>query len=203
MRLLVIGAGGHAKVVVDTAIAAGWDIAGIVGMPGDEPEILGYGVSQDAAGIEADAFIVAIGKNRTRAAYFDQFLATGMPAGTVIHPSAVISSDAVIGNGSFVAAGAIVYTSARVGVDTVINTGCTIDHDCVIGDHALVGPLACLCGGVQVGDGSLIGAGSTNIPARSIAEWSVVGAGATVVSDLPAGSLAVGVPARVVRTTEE
>jgi len=102
-----------------------------------------------------------------------------------------------------VAAGAIVNIDARIGDNTILNTGCTIDHDCVIGAHALIGPLASLCGGVTVGEGALLGAGSTVVPLGSVGDWSVVGAGAAVTGELPPRSVCAGVPARVLRTTEE
>lgn len=202
MRLLVIGAGGHAKVVIDAARCAGFEIAGILGRPGDPAEVLNAPVSHDASGISADGFIVAIGDNAARARHFEEYRASGLEPTSVIHPSAVIAGGALIGEGTFVAAGVIVNVDARIGADVILNTGCTVDHDCVIGSHALVGPLASLCGGVEIGGGVLLGAGVSVKPRTSVGAWSVVGAGAAVVSDLPARSVCVGVPARVVRGIE-
>lgn len=202
MRLLVIGAGGHAKVVIDAARCAGFEIAGIVGREGDPEELLGIRVSHDATDIAADGFIVAIGDNATRSRYFDEYRAGGLAPATVIHPSAVIAEGVLIGESTFIAAGVIVNVDARIGADAILNTGCTVDHDCVIGSHALVGPLASLCGGVEIGGGVLLGAGVSVKPRTSIGAWSVVGAGAAVVSDLPERSVCVGVPARVVRGIE-
>lgn len=203
MRLLVIGAGGHAKVVVDAAVASGWEIAGILGMPGDAPDVLGYPVIIDAPAPEADAFIVAIGNNTLRAARFDELVSAGMAPGTVIHPSAIICSHVTMGAGTFVAAGAVVNPCAHIGVDAIVNTGCTVDHDCVVGDHALVGPTASMCGASRIAEGVTLGAGATLKPGMAVGEWSVVGAGAAVVSPLPARSVCVGVPARVVRSLED
>lgn len=203
MRLLVIGAGGHAKVVVDTAVAAGWEISGVIGTPDDASDVLGYPVVTRGAEPQADAFIVAIGHNAVRARLFEERIAHGMQPGTVIHPSAIIADNVRIGAGTFIAPGVVINVGSNVGADAILNTGCVVDHDCVVGDHAHVGPLAALCGETRIGDGVVMGAGSHTIPVTHIGEWTVCGAGASVVSDLPARVVAAGVPARIVRGIEE
>jgi len=202
VRVLVIGAGGHAKVVIDAARRCGYEIAGVVGGAGGATEVLGVPVSQEASGVHADGFIVAIGDNATRAREFERCIAMGMSPISVVHPSAVIAEQVRIGSGTFVAAGVIVNVDARIGENAILNTGCTVDHDCMVGDHALIGPTASLCGGVSVGVGTLVGAGTSLIPRSSVGDWSVVGAGATVVSALPSHSISVGVPAAVVRKAD-
>lgn len=196
MRLLVIGAGGHAKVVIDAALDAGFEIAGVVGEPGGRSEVLGLPVSHSCEGIAADGFIVAIGDNAARSRAFEEHIAAGLTPISVIHPSAVISSRATIGAGTFAAAGAIVNVDAVIGLDAILNTGCTVDHDCVVGDHALIGPTASLCGGCRVGAGTLLGAGASLIPGTSVGDWSVVGAGSAVVTDIADRTVSAGVPAR-------
>lgn len=203
MRLLVIGAGGHAKVVVDAARCAGFQVAGVVGQAGGREELLGIPVSLSAEGIEADVFIVAIGDNRRRALVFEQHVAGPLPAATVVHPSAVIADGVDIGAGTFVAAGVVVNVDARIGRDVILNTGCTVDHDVVVGDHALVGPASSLCGESRLGEGVTLGAGASIIPTRTVGDWTIVGAGAAVVADIPAGVVCMGVPARTVRRIEE
>jgi sugar O-acyltransferase (sialic acid O-acetyltransferase NeuD family) len=202
VRLLVIGAGGHAKVVIDTARCAGFEIAGVIGRPGGRSEILGIPVSGSSDGIEADAFIVAFGDNRARAAMFAEQAAGPLPAATVVHPSAVIADGVSIGDGTFVAAGVVVNVDAHIGRDAILNTGCTVDHDVVVGDHALVGPASSLCGESRLGQGVTFGAGASIIPTKIVGDWSIVGAGAAVVGDLPAHSVCVGVPARPTRRIE-
>ena len=203
MRLLVVGAGGHAKVVIDTARAAGWEIAGVVGLPSDPPEILGVPVVLTAEGISADAFIVAIGDNRIRARYFQHYLDAGMTPAVVTHPTAVIGTGVGISGGTLVVAGAVVNVDARIGADAILNTGCRIDHDVVVGNHSLVGPGATLCGGVTIGEGVLLGAGVNVIPAASVGDWSQIGAGAAVTDSILPLTVAVGVPARPIRRIEE
>lgn len=202
MRLLVVGAGGHAKVVLDAAMAGGLEIAGVLGREGGARELLGIPVIHDIAAIDADAFIVGIGDNAARAAEFARLSDLGMTPVSVIHPSAVIAPSATIGAGTFVAAGAVVNPEAIIGEDAIINTGCTVDHDCVVGDHALIGPTASLCGAARVGAGALVGAGTSIVPGVSVGEWSVIGAGSAVICDLPAHSTCVGVPAAAIKRIE-
>jgi sugar O-acyltransferase (sialic acid O-acetyltransferase NeuD family) len=203
VRLLVVGAGGHAKVVIDAAEEAGFEIAGVVGAPGDVPEILGHPVSHDCADLAGDAFIVAIGDNATRSRIFGEYLTTGLTPASVVHPSAIVGRQAQIGEGAFVAAGVIINAGARIGADTILNTGCTVDHDCVVGEHAHIGPQAALCGSVTLGEGVLLGVGSCASPGVSVGDWTVVGAGAAIVDDLPAHAVCVGVPARPISASEE
>jgi sugar O-acyltransferase (sialic acid O-acetyltransferase NeuD family) len=203
VRLLVVGAGGHAKVVIDAAEAAGFEIAGVLGAPDDAPELLGHPVSPDGAQtVAADGFIIAIGDNAARARRFAEFTASGLTPVTVAHPSAIVGRDVAIGGGSFLAAGVIVNAGTRIGADTILNTGCSVDHDCVIGEHSHVGPQATLCGAVTLGEGALLGVSSCASPGVSVGAWSIVGAGAAVVDDLPANTVCVGVPARPIRTSE-
>lgn len=203
MRLLVIGAGGHAKVVIDAAGAAGHVVVGVVGVPGDAPSLLGHPVLQSAEGMVADGFIVAIGDNALRARRFNELAASGYTPASVIHPSAIIGTDVEIGAGTFLAAGVIVNTGARIAEDCILNTGCVVDHDCAIGAHAHIGPRAALCGGVVLGEGALMGVGSCARPLARVGARSVVGAGAAVVGDLPAAAVCTGVPARPVGTAGE
>lgn len=202
MRLLVVGAGGHAKVVIDAARMAGFSVAGVVGTPSDAAEILGVAVSPSAEGIVFDGFIAAVGDNRIRARLFAEYRDRGLSPVSVIHPSATIAHSVVIGVGTFIAAGVVVNVDARIGQDAILNTGCTVDHDCVVGDHALVGPTASLCGESRIGTGVTFGAGASVIPVKHVGDWTVVGAGAAVVGDVPARVVYGGVPARQVGTVE-
>lgn len=202
MRVLVVGAGGHAKVVIDAIAASGDEIAGLVADPPHAAELLGLAVGDDVSSVPCDSFIVAIGDNAARARTYDRCLEAGLAPATVIHPSAVIAARSTIGPGTVVAAGAIVNIDAVIGANVILNTGCTVDHDCVVGDHALIGPTASLCGGVTVSEGALVGAGANVIPSGAVGAWSVVGAGAAVIEPVEAGTICAGVPARVIGTVE-
>lgn len=203
MRLVVIGAGGHAKVVVDAAQAAGLSVAGVVGQASDPTQILGIPVVGDHRDVEADSFIVAIGDNATREAAFDVHREYGLSPVSVIHPSAVLGQGVTIGAGTLIAAGVVINVDARIGENCIINTGCTVDHDCVVGDHAHIGPGAHLCGAVHVGSRSLMGVGSSAAPGARIGDRAVVGAGACVISEVPQSQTWAGVPARELRAESD
>lgn len=199
MNLLVVGGSGHSRVVVDAARLAGVERTVVVASAVDGPDALVQGGSL-AAGVELTHFVVAIGDNAARSRIFCDLVGSGLAPATVVHPAAVIAADAVLGDGTVVFAGVVVNPGARVGQNCILNTGCTVDHDCTLGDHVHIAPGVSLCGGVAVGERSLVGVSACVAPGASVGAGCVIGAGATVVSDIPDGSLAHGTPARVVRT---
>jgi len=198
--LIVVGAGGHAKVIVATARAAGWTVSRIVD---DEPARWGatvLGVAVDGASAEilddADALVViAVGDNRARAGLAR---AARCRFATLVHPRAVVDPSVTLGDGTVVFAGAVIQPDARLGRHVIVNTGASIDHDCVLGDLTHVGPGARLAGAVTLGDGVLMGIGSSALPGVAIGAWTTVGAGAAVIAALPAHATAVGVPAQLI-----
>lgn len=203
-RLIIIGAGGHGQVVADAVRAANRAGAGsrLLGFADDGlagGEVDGYPVLcriDETESVEHDGFVVAIGDNRLRAETFDRLASRGKKPLTIIHPAAVVADNAVLGAGVVVCAGVVVNAHAEIGDDVILNTGCTVDHHVRIGAHAHIGPGAHLAGNVAIGSGTLIGIGAAVIPGRVIGEWAVIGAAAAVVEDVPAGAVAVGVPAR-------
>lgn len=205
MKVLIVGAGGHGAVVLDILRSAGrYEPAGFMdadpalagraigGLPVLGPLNLLPKLRSQFAGA-----IVAIGDNRVRRGYAAKLRAAGVELLNAIHPSAVVSSTATIGDNVVVAAGAIVGTGANVGSSALLNTGCIIDHECEIGEAAHVGPGAKLAGRVRVGAGALVGIGACVLPCLHIEDDATVGAGAVVVRDVTRGTTVVGVPARV------
>lgn len=192
----VIGAGGHAKVVIATLqangieLAAAWD---------DDPGKFGSAVLGVAvAGAIADCpsgelAVLAIGSNRLRQALASRLHQTFV---SVVHPTAFVHESAVLGAGAVVFAGAVIQPGVLIGEHVIVNTGSSVDHDCHIGSFVHVAPGVRLGGAVTVEEGAFMGIGSCAIPASRIGAWAIVGAGSVVVRGVPAGVTAVGCPAR-------
>lgn len=202
-RLIVFGAGGHAKVVIEAVLAGfpGCAMTILDDRAGAAPgELLGIPVRGGRGWLDDNwpgvPVFPAIGHNGARAGLIDWLLECGREAASVVDPGARLSPSATLGPGGFLAPGAIVNAQAVLEPGVIVNTGATIDHDCRIGRAAHVGPGAHLCGGVEVGAGTLIGIGASVIPGIRIGDGAVVGAGAAVTRDVPDGARVGGVPAR-------
>lgn len=201
--LLIIGAGGHGKVVADAALeAARWDE--IVFLDDAWPEKKNNG-RWDVHG-KVDQLsewkgrcthaVVAIGNNQLRMELQSKLLVAGFELATIVHPSAQVSRFARLGMGCVVFANAVVNVDAEVGDAAIINTAATIDHDCRLGHGVHVAPGANLGGGVAVGDFSWVGIGAAVRHYIAIGANVTIGAGAVVVSDIEDNITAVGSPAR-------
>jgi sugar O-acyltransferase (sialic acid O-acetyltransferase NeuD family) len=196
--VIVIGGGGHAKVVIATAVAAGWTIDAVAD---DDParwgqRLLGYEITGSAGvrlGDGGATCVIAIGDNAVR-----RRLASTARCrfATIVHPAAVVHESVQLGAGSVVFAGAVIQPDTRIGGHAIVNTGASIDHDCIVGEAVHVAPGARLAGAVELGDEVFVGMGAVVIPQIRVGARTVVGAGAAVVGDLPAETVAVGVPAR-------
>lgn len=196
-KVLVIGGGGHAKVVVATLAAAGYQVAAVLD---DNPAtwgstVLGVpvlgGVSElkTASGLA----VLAIGSNEAR-----RRIAKAYPEVrwlSVVHPQAHVHESVRLGKGTVVFAGAVIQPDAVVGEHVIVNTGATIDHDCLVEDFVHLAPGVHLAGGVALGEGAFMGIGSVAIPRTRVGSWSTVGAGGVVIRPIPERVTAVGVPA--------
>jgi sugar O-acyltransferase (sialic acid O-acetyltransferase NeuD family) len=209
VRVLIIGAGGHAQVVADILLRmgeAGFAVCPI-GYVDDNPILSGcrflglpvLGCLADSVSIAHDAVIVAIGDNVTRQRVFDLLHNHGEHFVIARHPHAVLAPDVEVGPGSMICAGVVVNTGSRIGANVISNTGCTVDHHNLVGDHTHIAPGVHTGGEVMIGEGALIGIGATIMPRRIVGPWATVGAGALVSKDVPAYAVAVGAPARVIR----
>lgn len=204
LPVVVLGAGGHAKVVIATMEEAGIPVSFVLD---DDPakwgtEILGVKVMGGFSELTKRGVVravIAIGDNKTRKKVVERWSSCCMWL-TVVHPQAYVHPTAKIGEGTVVFTGACIQPDTVVGKHAIINTGALIDHDCEIGDFVHIGPGSALAGGVHVGEGALVGIGSRVIPGRTIGMWAAVGAGSVVIQDIPAFTTAVGVPAREVKT---
>lgn len=203
--VLVYGAGGHGKVIIDLLE----QIANheVIGVLDDEPKLtgttfLGYPVLGGMAWLEERhpdvGLVIAIGDNAIRRRLAERLQPLQLDSVTAIHPSAQLGRDISIGEGTVVMAGAVVNSGAILGRHSIVNTGATIDHDCLIGHYAHICPGVHLSGQVRVDDGALVGVGASVIPNITIGEGATVGAGAAVTKDIPPRATAVGVPARII-----
>lgn len=204
-RILVLGAGGHAKVVIDIVELSA--LGTIVGILDDDPrkhgmEFFGYTVlgGRDAlpALLASGALcgIGAIGHNRARRDIAEWFVQSGGQLLAAIHPSAIVARSARIGRGTVVMAGAVINPDAAIADNVIVNTGAIVEHDCDVGAHAHLGPASTLCGGVKIGDGALIGVGAKVIPGVRVGNWATLGAGSVVLDAIADDAVAFGVPAR-------
>ncbi|HEY9682039.1 MAG TPA: acetyltransferase [Oculatellaceae cyanobacterium] len=196
--IVIYGAGGHARVVVDTLVAQGRYILTAIVDPGKaDTTFHSLTVRENELGLEPTNFLVALGNNQLRKEIFAQLKSIGWTPAVVLHPTAVISPSASIGAGTVVFARTVVNANTSVGENCIINTGATVDHDCTIGDHAHVAPGCNIAGAVTVGEGALVGIGSCVIQEVRLGAWSTLGAGSVATEDVQASTTVVGVPARV------
>jgi sugar O-acyltransferase (sialic acid O-acetyltransferase NeuD family) len=203
MRLAILGASGHGKVVADAAEQCGWRNVAFFddawpGLQANGP----WAVEGNTQALldrlmDFDGVIVAIGNNRTRAAKQAELVASGGKMATIIHPSAMVSAHATIGVGSVVFANAAVNACAAMGAGVIVNTGAVVEHDCVVGDFAHISPNGVLSGGVALGSLVWVGSCASVKPLIAIGEASVVGMGAVVIKDVAPDVIVVGNPAKV------
>lgn len=214
MKVIGLGAGGHAKVIIEMLrCQGGCELVGLLD-PTQElwgKHVLGVPVLGDDSLLSALAddgvghFFVGLGgtgDTKPRQRLYELALHRGLKPIDAVHPRGVISPSAELGAGVTVMADAVINACARLGVNVIVNTGAVVEHDCVIGDHVHIATGAQLASTVQVGPGAHIGAGATVRQCISIGEGSIVGAGAVVVANVSPYVVVVGVPARFIRTLD-
>lgn len=186
--MILYGASGHCRVVVDIVEALGLPIDFIVDDNPEVRELLGYEVRRNT-GIYDDA-IITIGKNWIRKEIFELIKVNRYI--TAVHPTAIVSPRVRIGEGSVVMQGAIIQSCAEIGKHCIVNTGASVGHDVKLGDFVHVASHATITGGATIGEGTWIGAGSVIRQGVHIGSWTMIGAGSVVVNDIPDGVVAFG-----------
>lgn len=186
--MVLYGASGHCRVVVDIVEALGLPIEFIVDDNPDIQELLGYEVRRNT-GIYNDA-IITIGQNWTRKRIYEQIKVNHYVK--AVHPTAIVSPRATIGDGTVVMQGAIIQSSSKIGNHCIINTGASVGHDVQLGDFVHVASHATITGGAVIGEGTWIGAGAVIRQGVYIGAWTMIGAGSVVVDDIPDGVVAFG-----------
>lgn len=203
--LIIVGAGGHAKVIIDIARLQGFETlfatdvdtslhgSSIMGVRivGDDNHLSAYAPSD----IYLANGVGAIASTRQRQAAYDKFTAQGYEFLSLIHPSAVIADTAILNEGVQCMAGTIIQPEVQLGKNSVINTRASIDHDSEIGAHSFIGPGVITGGSVKIQDGVFIGTGAIILPSITICDRAIVGAGATVIRNLRTGEKVAGNPA--------
>lgn len=210
-KIVGLGAGGHAKVIIEILLAqANLEISvlldvdprlwgskqmGIPVIGSDDllPGLFESGIRQAFIGVGS------LGENDIRRNLYFKARQLGFKITPCMHPSAIVSPSAVLGEGPTIMAGAVISTAARIGANVIVNTGAIIEHDCLLEDHSHVAPGAQLGSAVTVGEGAHIGIGASVRQCIHIGRNAIVGAGAVVVRDVPENTVVVGVPARSLR----
>jgi sugar O-acyltransferase (sialic acid O-acetyltransferase NeuD family) len=198
-KFIIIGAGGHAKVIIGIIEEMGAGIQFINADVSAVTELHGYTVTTQAP-LPDVPVIIAIGNNNMRKKIASEI---SNEFGTAIHPGSNISARCVISEGTVIMAGASINPDAQIGKHCIINTNASIDHDCRIGDFVHVSPGASLAGNVTIGEGTHIGIGASVIQGITIGKWATIGAGAAIIADVPDHAVVVGVPGKIIKYNQE
>jgi UDP-perosamine 4-acetyltransferase len=207
--VILIGAGGHARVLIDVLRRLD---RGILFATEDDPELHGSDISgvpirgaderileHHPGSIGLVNAVGSVGRPSTRRRVFERFNDRGYRFESVIHPSAVVAASVELGEGVQVMAGAVIQPGVRIGTNVLVNTCASLDHDCVVAPHTHVAPGVTLSGGVRIGEAAHIGTGAVVIQGIEIGNGAIVGAGGVVVRNVPPGVTVVGVPAGPIR----
>ena len=190
--MYLYGASGHAKVIMDILRAEGNVVEGLVDDNPNLGELCGVPVLHDVKGLSP--MIISIGNCRMRKMIAERL---DCEFGKAIHPSAIISDSASIGEGSVVMQGAIIQAECLIGKHCIINTKASVDHECKIGDYVHIAPGCTISGDVHIGEGTWIGVGTVIRQGIRIGSNCMIGAGSVIVSDIPEGVLAYGAPCKI------
>lgn len=212
-KIVLVGAGGHAKTIVDTIEHLGkYEIAGFI-TPSDIGKelyggykVIGHDEEMNklyASGIHNAVIAIGfMGKTGLRNEIYEKLKTAGFYLPVIIDPSAIVAKDAKIGDGAYIGRRAVINADAHVGKACIINTGAIVEHECMVGDFSHVAVAAVLCGQATVGENTFIGANATVLQGCRIGNNCIVGAGSVVTKDINRSSISMGVPARITKVRE-
>src|SRR5690554_3055828 len=197
--MILFGASGHSKSVIDIAESIGAKITLIYDDNPSADAVCHIPVeiyNKDFALAIKEPWIISIGNNKIRKKVSGRL---GGNFGILIHRTAYRSSWSTLGVGTVVMANAVVNSATTIGEHCIINTGAVVEHDCVIDNFVHISPNVSLAGGVKVGEGSHIGIGACVLPEITIGKWATIGAGSVIIKDVPDGATVVGNPGRIIK----
>ena len=211
-RVVIIGAGGHAREVAEILRACSHDTA-VLGFVDDQPELEGKIINGlpilggwswfHSADMAEVAVICAVGSPEARRNLALRATESGLSFCNAVSPLAYVSPNARIGQGVMVFPNAVISTDCALGDHTIINVASTVSHDTELGSFSTLNPGVHVAGNVSIGEGCYLGVGASVIHGISVGAWSMVGGGAIVTGDLPANVTAVGVPAKVIKSNKK
>ncbi len=215
-KVLIIGAGQHANVVAYNLHEQGvYEIAGfLTSDTTTEGEYLGYPLVSSYKNFDIEdtellrhrfntcLFHVGFGAMKYRKAVYDFFVSQGWTAVNIIHPSAVVSADAKLGNGVLIEAGCLITPNPIIGNNVVVNTGSQVNHDDIIHDHVYIASGVVTSSKIEIGEETLIDDGVIIAMSRKVGSNCIIGAGSVVTRDIPSGVIAYGNPCRVIRKND-
>ncbi len=200
--VIILGAGGHARVIVETLRLLNIKILGLI----DEMEhsdknrfglpILGNESFLESVDKTITYLINGIGNISIRKMLYEKFTNKGFKFFSLIHPSAIVANDVILGEGVQVFPRVVINPGTRIGDNVIINTGSIVEHDCQVDAHVHISPGAILCGGVKIAEGVHMGAGSVAIQSICVGKDSLIGAGAVIINNIPENVRVKGVPAK-------
>ncbi len=195
--LFIYGASGHGKVILDCLNASGKKVEGFIDDDPEKTEFLNLPVFDSSKLEDKNVTVVyGIGNNATRRMLVEKY---GNNTFIVLHPSAEVSPNSLVKEGTVIFHNAVVQSGTQIGKHCIINTKASVDHDCVLEDFVHISPGAILCGDVNIGKGTWVGAGSVIIQGVTIGRNVIVGAGSVIRKNVPDDVMVVGNPAKVMR----
>lgn len=195
----IIGANGHAKVIIDiitlniTKISGIWDDNRTIKTLNNFPV---NGSIEDFKQLNTDQFVLAIGNNSIRKKIAQKLLQTKL---LILHPTSAIASSVVLGGGTVLMANTSINANANIGEHVIINTNASVDHDCKIANFAHLSPQVGIAGNVEIGEGTHVGIGASIIQGIKIGKWATIGAGAVIIRDVPDYAVVVGNPGKIIK----
>jgi len=209
LPVIIVGGGGHAKVLIDALRLRSTRIIGIteadrkkIGIVISGVRVIGDDSVLSEYALDSVHLVNGLGSvhlPNARTAVFEKFKEKGFTFATIIHPSAIVAQDVILGEGCQLMAGSVIQPGCRIGVNTIVNTNSSLDHDCLIGDHVHISPGVTLSGDVHIGNGVHLGVGATVTQGVTIGENSLVGAGSVVIANVLKNAKVMGVPAKIKR----